>query len=943
VTEAEALELLRARGWSDRDVRMLVDSTFGDHEAFCRRLKIRDKDGILRTPDWSPSWAKLTEAIERQRRQGKPVRGIILKGRQVHFSAGCCTHVFKRCAFMPGQHGRIFCDLHKNAANLYGYLKTYADYYQSAGGIRPLGKVKGRADEKLIWPAGSWVEFSSAERATGGRSASVRRFIGDEFAFWRAAEQLMTGALNSVPDDPDTMVLLPSTANGAGGPFFERWQTYSAPDYTGDWFALFFAWWEHPENTRAISDMRRFQDSLTQEEIALARSLNLKPEQLHWRRWAIANKCEGSIEKFNQEHPACLTGEIRVSTERGIIPISEAFGTHHSESGRIRAWGPQPISTVYKLTTKRGRVIRGTFDHPVSTPDGFIYLSRLQPGQKIHLRAPRFASGPYLTHSWEIIPGAMGQVTIDENWGALLGYFMGDGSWHKDTISVVTDEKDPDVADHVALLLSQLIGDPQRRTIRRVKGRKGMTELRLGCKPARRVFRELGLLYRNDGGEGSWKRRVCVPECIFRSPESVVQAFLQTLFECDGSASQNKVRFGSCKLDFVRDVQLLLLGFGCNSRIFSQPKKAGNGVEYQFYSLELGVEASRVFHDRIGFVGARKRALRPVETHLGCPPEPNDLTDEVLSIERQGEEITYDLTVEPDHVFSANGILTHNTPEEAFISSGRPRFCHISLGRMVQSRDAITGHLERVRVGMSERLVFAPRDDGRGELRVFKRPAPGRHYVIGADPAEGIDVRDGIGTSDPDYTDFYVADQDTGEQVACFHARLEPDPAGEAVCALGEWYNWAYIVPEVNSVGLAFVQAILYRDYPVHLIYHRERDPDDRRPPMLQELGWKETAITRQQLISIHDRMIRELAIHIVCPHCQSEHRTFVVASSGRAEHQEGCHDDAVFAGALASVGLQTAPRIRALVEARKPKPVDWDDEDEDDRPRGRGYRVLRG
>ena len=89
--------------------------------------------------------------------------------------------------------------------------------------------------------------------------------------------------------------------------------------------------------------------------------------------------------------------------------------------------------------------------------------------------------------------------------------------------------------------------------------------------------------------------------------------------------------------------------------------------------------------------------------------------------------------------------------------------------------------------------------------------------------------------------------------------------------------------------------------------------------------------------------MIRELAIHIVCPHCQSEHRTFVIHATGRAEHQEGCHDDAVFAGALASVGLQTAPRIRALIESRKPKPVHWDDEDEDDRPRGRGYRVLRG
>jgi hypothetical protein len=555
------------------------------HKEFCRRLKIHHKSGTLLPPDWSPSWGKLQDAIDKQERQGLPVRGYILKGRQVHFTAGAMTHMYRRVAFMPGQHARVFSDKAVDTASAWRYGSTYARTYSAKNSLRPLGGFRSNKNELLEWERDSWIEFGTAGTTTGGRSAPVRYALLDEFAFWPDPEALMTGFMQSVPLEPNTMVLIPSTANGAGGAFWERCQEVMDPAYKGGWFFLFVAWWEHHENVYPISDVRRFQDSLTREELEIQRQYNLSLPQLHWRKITIRDTCEGSMERFHQEHPSC--------------------------------------------------------------------------------------------------------------------------------------------------------------------------------------------------------------------------------------------------------------------------------------------------------------------------------------------------------------------PEEAFLTSGRPRFDLISLGRMVASRDAAIGHLERIPSGTQQRIVFVPHQDGRGELQIFKRPTQGRNYVIGADPAEGIDVREGKGASDPDYSDCYVCDQDTGEQVACFHARLEPDPAADALCTLAEWYNWAFIVPEVNSVGLAFIQAILYRNYPIHLIYHRDRDPDDRRPPLLQELGWKETHNTRQQLVSLHDRILRELSANIACPHCLGQHRTFIIRPDGRAEHQQGCHDDAVFAGALASVGLQVAPRIRALIEARKPKPVDLDEDEDDDR-RGRRYRTAR-
>ncbi len=587
-TPSEAQKIINAAGGREAVIQS-VRREFFDHRGFCEKLKIHDKLGHLRTPDWHSGWEKMAKLVDRQQKLGRPIRILDLKSRQAQHSAGWCTHLFKRVAFMPGQHARVFCDLHKNAANLQRYMKTYADFYSPGPrGLATVGPVnENKSEHKLEWPGDSWVEFGSAENATGGRSAAVRHLICDEFAFWRDAETLMTGLLNSVPDDPDTFIVIDSTANGAGGPFYERWKTYSDPGYTGDWTAAFFAWLEHYENVREIEDLRRFEDSLSREEQELQKTFRLSLEQLNWRRWAIQNKCEGSIEKFHQEHPA--------------------------------------------------------------------------------------------------------------------------------------------------------------------------------------------------------------------------------------------------------------------------------------------------------------------------------------------------------------------TAEEAFLTSGRPRFDLISLGRMRSSQDSQVGDLERVKVGTREQILFRPREDGRGPLQVFKRPADGRLYVIGADPAEGIDAGDG--KSDPDFSAACVLDQDTGEQVAAFRDRLEPDPFGDLLVTLAEWYHWAFLVPEVNSVGLALIQAILYRRYPVHLIYHRDRDPDDRRPAMLQELGWKETAVTRQQLISNHDRMIRELAVSIKDPVALSEHRTFVIKPSGRVEHQEGSHDDAVFAAALASIGLNVAPRIRAMFE-KKPTPPSQDPDDDDDEVsrggRSRQYSGVR-
>jgi hypothetical protein len=246
-------------------------------------------------------------------------------------------------------------------------------------------------------------------------------------------------------------------------------------------------------------------------------------------------------------------------------------------------------------------------------------------------------------------------------------------------------------------------------------------------------------------------------------------------------------------------------------------------------------------------------------------------------------------------------------PEEAFLASGRLRFDVQCINRLPVQRDAAQGGLEVNSVGLEKRISFVPRE--RGELTVFRRPERGRLYVMGADSAEGIDANEGKGEVDPDFSVGDVYDRDTGEEVAVLRGRLTPSAFGQYLYWLGIYYNWAGIVPEVNSIGVATVDEMLRLGYPPGLIYHRLKQPDEDPAQRADLIGWKTTTVTRQQLLSKLDTALRERALHIHSPITVQELMTFVIWPDGKARAQKGCHDDTVIAAALAVVGIEQLPR----------------------------------
>lgn len=257
-------------------------------------------------------------------------------------------------------------------------------------------------------------------------------------------------------------------------------------------------------------------------------------------------------------------------------------------------------------------------------------------------------------------------------------------------------------------------------------------------------------------------------------------------------------------------------------------------------------------------------------------------------------------------------------PEEAFRSSGRPRFSFADLARQPVVQEAFVGELSERELGTRTVIDFLPNEGG--ALRVFKRPVAGHHYALGADTATGIDANDGEGTADPDFCSGQVLDVRSGEQVAKLRARMEPSPFAEYLALLGRWYNWAFLVPEITGCGIATVERLLKVNYPPHRLYHRRggqaTDLTRHGTTNLSYVGWGTTTVTRPQLISKLDTALRETSILIRDPHTLHECQTFVIKPNGKAEAAPSFHDDDVIALALALVGLESYPHEPARSDA---------------------------
>lgn len=245
-------------------------------------------------------------------------------------------------------------------------------------------------------------------------------------------------------------------------------------------------------------------------------------------------------------------------------------------------------------------------------------------------------------------------------------------------------------------------------------------------------------------------------------------------------------------------------------------------------------------------------------------------------------------------------------PEEAFLSSGNCVFDKEKIiNRIQQIRDK-----EPIKVGSFlydynglEITNIRWQDDPNGIIKIYKDVEAKKPYVLSGDTAgDGSDNFVGE-----------VLDNISGEQAAELSHKTDEDLYARQMYCLGMYYNQALIGIEVNFS--TYPEKELERlHYPK--LYQRQIEDSITHKRQLK-YGFKTTSITRPIIIAGLVEVIRDDIDTINSVELLRECLSFVRNDKGRAEAEQGKHDDRVMASAIA---YYIRPQQAMTIEIEKEK-----------------------
>jgi stage V sporulation protein R len=409
--------------------------------------------------------------------------------------------------------------------------------------------------------------------------------------------------------------------------------------------------------------------------------------------------------KIINEGWACVTSGSRVATDRGLLKIEDIVTeraavrvSDGASAQRVSDWAKFEERDTVFIRTRRGLELEGTLTHRMMLPNGeWKPLGEIAVGDRLKLaRGTNLWARGYQRLSWapkkrltltaisEQTGVAMGAVRIalcgvesrhsqvlapyieqyradkatlspmqnkwaeirvpevaDEQFGAFLGYLIGDGHISDKKRVIGMTSGDEPQADHYAALAEELFGVKVRKKWDTSKWR-----ILFSSRAVQDFLVSLGLK------TGFAARVKDVPECVLRSPKPVVAAFLRALYDCDGYAGPAGVILSTSSPEMSKTVQLLLLNFGILST--RRPHK-----DECWHVQTLG-QSAKVFHDELGFGLERKqtRLTEYVENRQWFKAEADE--DEIVFVERRRAEV-FDVSVEETHRYVAQGLINHNS------------------------------------------------------------------------------------------------------------------------------------------------------------------------------------------------------------------------------------------------------------------------------------------
>jgi replicative DNA helicase len=398
-----------------------------------------------------------------------------------------------------------------------------------------------------------------------------------------------------------------------------------------------------------------------------------------------------------------LVERIEAGEDAFVASLGPDFLLH---TARVAAARRSGVQETFRLTTRLGRRIEATANHPLLTLEGWRRLDELAPGARVAV--PRR------------MPMRARDRAMPDHELVLLAALIADGNVTERTPRFSFRPNSPvvDAVREAAAAMGLRLQGTSTATISAGRGS--------GPNPLTALCREHGL----------WGHRSAdkfVPDAIFRLTEDQIARFLGVLFACDGhvyvGARVRQIGYTTISDRLAHDVQHLLLRLGIVATIRTLQRAVYEGTEVRAQEVRItGRDDLDAFAWRVPVVGKEERLARVLASSATLrertnvdtiPPavwdqvlaakgartwadvsqvaghprnhnwhvhargvsraqlgalaaavadpslaqlaESDVWWDEVVSIEPQGPQETYDLDVPGLRNFVADGVVVHNS------------------------------------------------------------------------------------------------------------------------------------------------------------------------------------------------------------------------------------------------------------------------------------------
>ena len=251
-------------------------------------VKIKPKGGgspipfVLNRPQ-----RRLVGALEEMRTAGKPIRLILLKARQ--WGGSTCIQLYMawlQIEVATGLNSLIIAHQISGSEEIRDMFDRMAAHYDK----EPLTlKRMGRSGATCrIVERDCKLTIGTAERPDSSRGGDYNLVHLSEVGLWKKTkgkrpEDIVRSATSGVLLKPMTMIVLESTANGAGT-YFHR-EYLAAKEGESQFRALFIPWFEIEAYRLPIADGRAFAASLTEHRADTLRTSRSESGEYHWSLW----------------------------------------------------------------------------------------------------------------------------------------------------------------------------------------------------------------------------------------------------------------------------------------------------------------------------------------------------------------------------------------------------------------------------------------------------------------------------------------------------------------------------------------------------------------------------------------------------------------------------------------------------------------------------------